>query len=242
VLLDKELEDTGLQEFGDSFPVGPGKGVEGVAADERTVGNQDMQVRVEVKVVAKGLNGDDHTGLAVGCSKAGANHVAQALPRRLAQIRQQVAVKLKAFAQPLRDGDHDLSVGHFPHDLVPDKLPELLHFLLVATRAEVSLLAAEGDQVIVSAMIAMQPGEAAAQVAADREGVQRLADFRAEISVPLLEPRLVVPLKFFSVLRQALPQRRGPGTARTVEGDRHPLRMPAPPLPAKLWAYQKLGS
>jgi len=39
VLPDKELEDAGLQEFGDPFPVGPGKGVEGVGADERTVGS-----------------------------------------------------------------------------------------------------------------------------------------------------------------------------------------------------------
>jgi hypothetical protein len=62
---------------------------------------------------------------------------------------------------------------------VPDKLPELLHFLLVATRAEVALLATEGDQVIMSAVIAVQTGEAAAQVAAGLEGVQRLADLRA---------------------------------------------------------------
>jgi hypothetical protein len=67
-----------------------------------------------------------------------------------------VAVKRKAFAQPLRDGDDDLPVGHLPHDLVPDKFPELLHFLLLATRAEVALLATQGDQVIVSAMIAVQ--------------------------------------------------------------------------------------
>jgi hypothetical protein len=150
-----------------------------MAADECTIGNEDVQVRVEVEVIAEGLDGNDDAGLAGRRAKAGANHVAQALPCGLAQIRQQVAVELKAFAQPLRDGDHDLPVGHLPHDLVPDKLPELLHFLLVATRAEVALLATEGDQVIMSAVIAVQTGEAAAEVAAGLEGVQRLADLRA---------------------------------------------------------------
>jgi hypothetical protein len=45
---------------------------------------------------------------------------------------------------------------------VTDKFPELLHLLLVATRAEVTLLATEGDQVVMSAVIAVQAGEAAA--------------------------------------------------------------------------------
>jgi len=87
-----------------------------------------------------------------------------------------VAIKLKGSAQPLRNGDDDLPVGNLPRDLVTDKFPELLHLLLVATRAEVTLLAPEGDQVVMAAMITMQPGEAATEIAAGLEGVQRLGD------------------------------------------------------------------
>ncbi len=105
--------------------------------------------------------------------------------------------------------------------VLPDKFPELLHFLLMATRAKVPLLTTESDQVIVAAMITMQASEAATQIAAGLEGVQRLTDLRAEVSVPLLEPCLVVPLICLPVLRQALPQRGGPRTTRTVEGDGH---------------------
>jgi len=81
--------------------------------------------------------------------------------------------------KPFRDRDDNLPVRYFSHNLVPDKLPELLHLLLVATRAEIALLATEGNQVVVSAMITMQAGAAATQVAADLEGVQRLGYRRA---------------------------------------------------------------
>ena len=122
-----------------------------------------------------------------------------------------MAIILKGLAQPLRDGDDDLPVGDLALDLVPDNFPELLNFLLVATRAEGTLLATEGDQVVVSAVIAVQAGDPATQVAAGLEGVQRLADLWAKISFLLPEPWLVVPLKCFPVILKALPQLRGRG-------------------------------
>lgn len=98
-LPDKELEDPCLQQFGDALPIGAGEGVEGVVADECAIGNENVQVRVEVQVIAKGLDGDDDAGLAVGRTETGADHVAQAQPSRMAEVAEQLAIVLKRLAQ-----------------------------------------------------------------------------------------------------------------------------------------------
>ena len=48
----------------------------------------------------------------------------------------------------------------------------------MATRTEEALLTVEGYQVFVPAMVAMQPGESATQVAVGLEGVEGACDFQ----------------------------------------------------------------
>jgi hypothetical protein len=129
-----------------------------------------------------------------------------------------MAVVLEGFSEPLGEGDDDLPVGNFLGDLVADEFAKLLDFLLVAARAEVALLAAEGDQVVTPAMVAMQPGESAAQVAAGLEGVERAHHFQAKSPFPLFKPGAVLVVKRLSMGRQALPKGRRP---RTPRGNRH---------------------
>ena len=59
-----------------------------MVTDERTIGNENMQVRVKIEVVAEGLDGHDHAGLAGRRAEAGSDNVAQAQPCSLAEIRQ----------------------------------------------------------------------------------------------------------------------------------------------------------
>jgi hypothetical protein len=89
--------------------------------------------------------------------------------------------------------------------LVADEFAELLDLLLMATWAEIALLAAEGDQVVAPAMVAAQSGESAAQVAAGLEGVERGRNFQAESAFPFLESGTVLLVKRLSMGRQALP-------------------------------------
>lgn len=86
-------------------------------------------------------------------------------------------------------------MGNLAHDFVADELPELLYLLLVTTGAEIALLATEGDQVVVSAMVAMQPGKPAREIAAGSEGVERLGDHGTYGSVLLLEAKRVLLLE-----------------------------------------------
>ena len=69
----------------------------------------------------------------------------------------------------------------------------------MATRTEEALLTVEGYQVFVPAMVAMQPGESATQVAAGLEGVERACDFRLKTAFPPLEPGAVLLVKYLSM-------------------------------------------
>ena len=145
------------------------------------------------------MYGNDYARLSGGGSESYADDVAETQPGGLAEASEKLAVELECFPEPLGDGDDDLPVGNFLRDLVADEFSELLDLLLMATGTEVALLAAEGYQVVVPAMVAMQPGESATQVAAGLEGVERARDFRSKTAFPLLEPGAVLLVKYLSM-------------------------------------------
>ena len=154
---------------------------------------------VVVQIVSEGLYGNDHARLSGGGSESYADDVAETQPGVLAEAGEELTVELEGFSEPFGDGDDDLPVGNFLRDLVADEFSELLDLLLMATGTEVALLAAEGDQVVVPAMVAVQSGESATQVAAGLEGVERARDFRSKTAFPLLEPGAVLLVKCLSM-------------------------------------------
>lgn len=162
------------------------------------------------------MYGDDHAWLSGGGSESYADDVAETQPGGLTEASEKLAVELESFSEPLGDGDDDLPVGNFLSDLVADEFSELLDLLLMATGTEVALLAAESDQVVVPAMVAMQTGESATQVAAGLEGIERACNFQADTAFPFLESGAVLLVKRLSMGRQALPKRRSPRAPRAV--------------------------
>ena len=141
-LFREELEHADAKQFGDLFPIPSMQGVEGMRADEGAVGNEDVQMGVEVQVVAEGLYGDDHAWLAGGRSESHADDVAETQPGRLAETGEKLPIELECFSEPLGEGDDDLPVGDLLGDFMADEFAELLDPLLVAGGTEVSLLAA----------------------------------------------------------------------------------------------------
>ena len=107
---------------------------------------------------------------------------------------------------------------HHTGNFVTDELAKLLHFPLMTAWAKISLLAAEGDKVIVSAMVAMEPGEALAKVATVHEAVNGVFNNGAQAPVLGLEARWILFNEGLAVIGEALPQRRSAGPSRTVEG------------------------
>jgi len=181
-------------------------------ADKGAVRYEDMQMGVEVQIVAKGLYVDYHAWLSGGSSESYVDDVADTQPGGLAEAREELSVELEGFSEPLGNGDDDLAVGNLMGDLVADEFAELLDLLLMATVTEVALFAAEGDQVVGPAMVAVKPGESPAQVSADLEGVEGARHLRAESAFPFFEPGAVLLMKRLSMCRQALPKRRRPRT------------------------------
>jgi hypothetical protein len=186
--------------------------MEGMRADKGAVRYEDMQMGVEVQIVAKGLYVDYHAWLSGGSSESYVDDVADTQPGGLAEAREELSVELEGFSEPLGNGDDDLPVGNLMGDLVADEFAELLDLLLMATGTEVALFAAEGDQVVGPAMVAVKPGESAAQVSADLEGVEGARHLWAESAFPFFEPGAVLLTKRLSMCRQALSKRRRPRT------------------------------
>nr|WP_246456029.1 hypothetical protein [Ruficoccus amylovorans] len=88
---------------------------------------------------------------------------------------------------------------------MPDKLSKLLHLLLMATRAKVALLTTEGHQVIMAAVITVQPGKSTGKIATGFKGLQGGRNLSAQPAVPLFEAHRILIEKGFTVLRQTLP-------------------------------------
>ena len=91
---------------------------------------------------------------------------------RLSRARQaieQPAVEAEEDAQPLGDGPDELAAWNGLADVLGDVEAEQDRPLLRATRADAPLLAGKGDEELVSAVRATDPGEAVLQVAALEE-------------------------------------------------------------------------
>ncbi len=119
-------------------------------------------------------------GLAVGIGLPVG--LAEQAPDDAAELAQAVTL-VEAGAQDLGDGEHVLAVRHRSQDLLLDPLPEDQHPFLVAGRAEAAGLAGEGQQVLVTALVAVDPGEPLMQVTAVEKALQGL----------VLDPAVDVP-------------------------------------------------
>ena len=167
-----------------------------------------MDVGVEIKVFAKGVQRHDDARNALGAVQGGAEVFGEAFVGQGAEALEQVAVALEVGAQHSRDGQDIMPVGHRGHHLVQDEPGGGLDVLLVAGGAEPAALAGKGQQVLMLAMVAANPGEAALQVAAVQELVDDLGDDGAQDAVARLVSLRISRLELVVVAVGALPERR----------------------------------
>ena len=111
-------------------------------------------------------------------------------------------------AQHFRDGQDLVAVGHRGHHPVQDEPGGVLDVFLVAGGAEPAAFAGEGQQILVLAAVAADPGEAAFEVAAFEEFVDDFGDDGAQAAIARLVSRRVNRLKLAVVAVGALPERR----------------------------------
>ena len=124
----------------------------------------------------------------------------------------------KDASQGFRHGEDELPVRHFETDGAGDPLAGLEDFSLVATRTEVAGLAGEGEQFFVStvrALNAFKPGGEITAAVELLDNGDRVATKRA---VDGTVGRFVSCLKIGPGMVDNVPERRGAGTARAIDG------------------------
>jgi len=138
---------------------------------EHAVGDQRVDVRVEGDQAPESLQELDDArpavgiGLAIGVCEQAADDATELT---------QAMTMVEARAQYLRDGEDVLAVRHRSQDLLFDPLPVDEHPFLMAGKAEAAGLGGEGQQVLVTTLVAVDPGEAFVEVSAVEETLQGL--------------------------------------------------------------------
>jgi len=120
---------------------------------------------------------------------------------------EQAPVALEIGAQHFGDGQYIVAVGHGGHHLVHDEAGGGLDVFLVPGGAEPAALAGKGQQILMLAMVAANPGESALQVAAVEEFVDDFGDDGAQGAVARLVSLRANLLELVVVAVGALPER-----------------------------------
>jgi hypothetical protein len=158
------------EEFGDGSEGFLGHRVEAAFLVEKAVGGEDVEVRVEDKVIAEGVDGGSGGDATARQAEAGAEGVAQAFGGGLEKEMEEVPPLAEDAAQHFRKGEHELAVRHVVADGGGDPCAGLADAALVAGGAEVVGLAGEGEELFVAAIGAVEAGEAGSEIAAPEKG------------------------------------------------------------------------
>ena len=177
---DEEFEEVGAEEFFERFEREWRQRMEDAVAGEEAVGDEGVEVRVEVEVFAEGVQGEDEGGLGVGEAEGGAEVFGEALVGSGAEVFEEAAVALEIGAEHFGDGQDVMTVGHGREDAGGEEGGGGLDVFLVAGGTEPAAFAGEGEEVFVAAVVAADPGEAAVEVAAVEEFVDDLGDDGAQ--------------------------------------------------------------
>ena len=131
-----------------------GREVEIAIGIKEAIGDERVNVRVKIQVFAKGVQGEEEGGDALGEVEGGAEEFGDGLLGEGAQPLQEAAMALEVRSEKFGQGQDDMAVGNGKQDVIDKVCRGALDFALMAGRTEPSALAREGQQVFVLAMIA----------------------------------------------------------------------------------------
>ena len=149
--------------------------MEDAVGREGAVGDQAVEVGMEVDERAEGLDGQDAAGVGV-LSEQRAVDFGNCFPGQGRQAVEQAAMEAEEDAQTLGNGPDELAMGNRQADILGDVQAEEEGAFLGATGADAALLAGEGDEELMVAVGAAGAGEAVLEVAALEEGGNGLVD------------------------------------------------------------------
>ena len=201
---DHHGQDLLAESGAENVRVEPGDGLEGVVSfAPGPVGQQAMQVGMPVELVAVGLDGEDGRGHAV-TAQGMSEVLAEASPSGTAEFPQKLSIASESGPKDFRDGPHQLPMRNLLEDLASNPLHKGRHSLGLTRRAEITSLAAEGQQVFLATLRTADAGEAVAEHPAFRETINRLVHHRAQGAIVSFIEIAVTLLELFPVVLQAL--------------------------------------
>ena len=121
-------------------------------------------------------------------------------------------------AQDTGDGEDELTVGDFVADGGGDPVTGGADAALMAGGAEVAALAGEGEEAFVAAVKALESGEAGGEVATAEKGLDTGDGGGRERPEGFAVVFLVVGEEVSPAVVDKLPEGRGAGTTRLVDG------------------------
>jgi len=216
-LLDEQLADPVPEELLHRGQAHRRQSVKGTIGRKRAVSCHDMQVRVVVEQVAIRVHANHQPGLRLRCCQQNTETLDDHAGGHPAQIPEQSPVIAKVDAQHLGDREHDLPVRYRQHYRRVQPLGEGYGPLGVTGCAEIPPLAGEGQQVLVPTVRTADAGEAQFEVTTVEVLVDRLANDRAEVTVPVLVALRIDLLKALEVLLDDAVKGCLPGLARTID-------------------------
>jgi hypothetical protein len=212
------VEEAVTEEFDGGSQVFGGHAVEAAVGCKESVGGKYVEVGVEDEVIAEGVDSRDGSDTAVGKTEADAEGVLEGGGGVVEKEGEELAAFAEDAAQDLGDGEDELAVGDFVADGGGDPLASGTGAALVAGGAEVAAFAGEGEEAFVAAVRALEAGEAGGEVTTTEEGLDGGRGVGAEWAEGLPVVFFVVGEEVFPAVVDELPEGRGTGAARLVDG------------------------
>lgn len=175
-------------------------------------------MRMEVQVVAEGLNRGDGGESAFGKLEPRPHPVLEAVDGRAEEMIEELASFAEDPAEGFRHGEDELAVRHLEAEDAGDPVAGGADFALMATRAVVPRLAGEGEEALVAAVGALEPRESGGEVAAAMELAHDIDRVVAQWAVNGAVALFVAGDKIGPTVVDDLPEGRSAGATRSVDG------------------------
>jgi hypothetical protein len=166
----------------------------------------------------RGVDSGDGPDATVGKAEADPEGVLEGGGGGVEEEGEKVAALAKDAAQDLGDGEDELAVGDFVADGGGDPLADGAGAALVAGGAEMAALAGGGEEAFVSAVRALEAGEAGGEVTTTEEGLDGVDGVGVEWAEGLAVVFLVIGEEGLPAVVDDLPERRGTGATGLVDG------------------------
>jgi len=214
----KQGEETVPEKFGERFDRVGGKDVEAPLAVHESGGREDVEMRMEVQVVAEGLHGGDGGDASIRQPESSPHPVLEAVDGRAEEMIEELASFAEDPAEGFGHREHELPVRHVEAKNTGNPITGRADFALMATRTEVPRLAGEGEEALVPAVRTLEPRETGGEVATAMELADDIDGLVAERAVDRAVAVFVARLEVGPEMMDELPEGRGSGTARAIDG------------------------